>query len=150
GQMTRLTPDLKVAYTGGLFLPDGKSVLLLSDEGSQFAGLVQLDLATGARTRLTPGLRWDVEEFDLSQDGRLIAYVVNEAGVSTLYLMDAHTHAALPGPSLPPGVVTGVRFDSAGRNLGFTLNSATAPGDAYSWDTQTSHLMRWTQSETGG
>ena len=150
GALRELTPDLEVAYGGGEFTPDGRAVILLSDEGSQFVGLVRLDIATGARTFLTPGLNWDVEEFDVSPDGRTIAYVVNEAGQSRLRLMDARAGRARPAPDLPAGVVYGVRFDPRGARIGFTLNSATAPGDAYSFDLRTRALTRWTQSEVGG
>ncbi|MGE3248922.1 MAG: alpha/beta fold hydrolase [Hyphomonadaceae bacterium] len=150
GRLTELTPDLSVAYAGGEFTPDGRSVILLSDEGSQFVGVVRLDLATGGRTALTPGLNWDVEEFDLAPDGRTLAYVVNEAGASRLHLMDLRTRRALAQPQLPPGVVYGVRFDDQSRRIGFTLNSSTAPGDAYSYDVRTRQLTRWTQSEVGG
>ncbi|HRE42563.1 MAG TPA: S9 family peptidase [Terricaulis sp.] len=150
GAMTQLTPELSVSYSGGAFTPDGAAVIALSDEGAQFERLVRIDLASGARTVLTPDLNWGVESFDISPDGRTIAYVVNEAGRSTLRLLDARTRRALPAPALPPGIVSGIEFDAEGRNLGFTLNSATAPGDVYSWDTRSRRLTRWTQSETGG
>lgn len=151
GALTRLTPDITVAYSGGEFTPDGRAVLTLSDENSQYQRLVRIDLATGARSMLTPSsLGWDVEGFDLSDDGRTIAYVVNEAGRSSLHLMNARSLRALPAPELPPGIVSGIQFDPAGRRLGFTLNSATAPGDVYSWDLRAHQLTRWTASEAGG
>lgn len=150
GQVTRLTPDISVSYQGGEFTPDGRSIITASDEGSQFHRLVRIDLATGVRTVLTPNLSWGVESFDLSPDGRTIAYVVNEAGQSTLHLMNASNQRAMPAPQLPPGIVSGVTFDRESRRIGFTLNSSTAPGDVYSWDLRTRRLTRWTQSETGG
>lgn len=151
GALTRLTPEITVAYSGGEFTPDGRAVLTLSDESSQYQRLVRIDLATGARTALTPSdLGWDVESFDLSDDGRTIAYVVNQAGRSSLRLMNARTLRPLPAPELPSGIVSGVQFDPAGRRLGFTLNSSTAPGDVYTWDLRAHALARWTASETGG
>lgn len=150
GAMTRLTPELTVSYTDGEFTADGRAIITLSDEGAQFQRLVRIDLATGARTVLTPGVSWNVESFDLSPDGRTIAYVINEAGSSSLRLMDARTQRALPAPALAPGIVSGVEFDEASQRIGFTLNSATAPGDVYSWDLRARRLTRWTQSETGG
>ena len=148
--LTRITPDLAVAYSGGEFTPDGRALITLSDENSQFQRLVRIDLASGARQLLTADLGWGVESFDLSPDGRTIAYVVNEAGRSSLRLMDARSLRALPAPQLPPGIVSGVTFDPQSRRIGFTLNSATAPGDVYSWDLRARRLTRWTQSETGG
>jgi dipeptidyl aminopeptidase/acylaminoacyl peptidase len=150
GQETQLTPDLEVAYGGGEFTPDGRAVVTTSDENSDFSRLVRIDLTNGARTVLTPDLNWDVESFDLSPDGRVIAYTVNEAGQSSLRLMDLRTRRALASPSLPAGIVSGVRFDNQNRRIGFTLNSSTAPGDVYSWDLRARQLIRWTQSETGG
>jgi dipeptidyl aminopeptidase/acylaminoacyl peptidase len=43
-----------------------------------------------------------------------------------------------------------VSFSPDNRRLGFTLNSATAPGDVYTWELRARRLTRWTQSETGG
>jgi dipeptidyl aminopeptidase/acylaminoacyl peptidase len=148
--LTRITPDLTVAYGGGEFTPDGGAVIVLSDENSQFQRLVRVDLVSGERSVMTSELNWGIESFDLSEDGRTLAYVVNEAGSSSLRLMDVRTLRALPAPHLPAGIVSGVTFDHQGRRLGFTLNSATAPGDVYSWDLRSRSLTRWTQSETGG
>jgi dipeptidyl aminopeptidase/acylaminoacyl peptidase len=148
--ITRITPDLTVAYNGGEFTPDGRHIITLSDENSQFQRLVRIDLSSGARQVLSGDLAWNIESFDLSDDGRTIAYVVNEAGRSSLRLMDARTLRALPSPALPAGIISGVTFDDAGRRLAFTLNSATAPGDVYSWDLRARRLTRWTLSETGG
>lgn len=102
-ELTRITPDLTVSYSGGEFTPDGRSIITLSDEDSQFQRLVRIDLATGERTVLTPGLSWGVEGFDVSQDGRTIAYVVNEAGRSSLRLMDARKSASASGAAVAAG-----------------------------------------------
>ncbi len=150
GQNARLTPEITVSYGGGEFTPDGRSVIATSDENSNFQRLVRIDLASGARAVLTPDVQWDVESFDLSPDGRTIAYVVNEAGSSSLRLMDVRTGRALQAPRLPAGIVTSVTFDRQSRRIGFTLNNSTAPGDVYSWDMRARQLTRWTQSETGG
>ncbi|KAF0171250.1 MAG: S9A/B/C family peptidase [Caulobacteraceae bacterium] len=154
GALRELTPELNVAYDGGEFTADGRSVILVSDEGSDFARLVQLDLATGARTLLSPAtLNWDVEGFDLSRDGRRIAYTANVDGASELHIIDMRLRSAtreLPAPQLPPGLIGGLGWDEAGVKLGLTLNSATSPSDVHVYDLQTRQLTRWTQSEVGG
>ncbi|MDX2237839.1 MAG: S9 family peptidase [Hyphomonadaceae bacterium] len=150
GALQELTPDLDVAYAGGEFSPDGRALYLLSDEGSDHVRLVRLDRETGARTPLSPETAWSVESFDLSPDGRKIAYVVNEAGNSTLRLIDARTGRALPAPALPAGVISGVTFCDESARIGFTLNGATSPGDVYTYELRARRLTRWTQSEVGG
>jgi dipeptidyl aminopeptidase/acylaminoacyl peptidase len=50
-----------------------------------FQRLAYLDLATRQPKYLTTKIPWDVDGFRLSHDGRRIAFVTNEAGVSVLH-----------------------------------------------------------------
>ena len=154
GKLTELNPPkkgaAKIAYGGGKFTPDGKAVLLLSDEGSDFLRLVQVDLATGAKTNVSGDRPWDVEDFALSDDGRVLAYVVNEDGYSKLVVQDFRTRRALPQPDLPAGVVGDIAFSPDGAKLGFSLATPTAVSDAWSWSVADGKLDRWTASELGG
>ena len=59
---------------------DGRSIYYITDQGSEFRRLVHHDLASGHIETLTDNISWDVEEFDLSDDGTLIAWVANEDG----------------------------------------------------------------------
>ena len=150
GKLTELNPGKTAAYSGGTFAPDGKSLLLLSDEGSDFTRLVQIDLATGGKVVLSGERPWDIEEFALSDDGRVLAYVVNEDGYSKLIVQDFRTRRALPQPTLPAGVVSGLAFSPDGSKLGFSLATPTAASDAWSWGVTDAKLERWTASELGG
>ncbi|HUO50916.1 MAG TPA: S9 family peptidase, partial [Gemmatimonadaceae bacterium] len=151
GAMTALTPKGAelVAYDRGAFAADGKGIYTVTDLGSDVARLAYLDLATKRVTPVTKA-SWDVEAFALSRDGRTIAYVTNEDGISKLHLMRAGTHAALPAPKVPVGVIGDLRWHPDGTLLGFTVNSARAPSDAYVLDVKRGSVARWTASETGG
>lgn len=149
GAFTRVTPEIAASYSGGEFTPDGRAIITISDEASQFRRLVRIDLASGARQALTPNLGWDVESFDLADNGRALAYVVNEAGWSSLRLMDLSSLRTLSGPRLPRGVISSLKFSPNGERLAFTLNSATAPSDVYSWNVRARRLTRWTRSGPG-
>src|SRR5262249_51666672 len=61
---------------------DGRSIYYLTDKGSEFRRLVRYELASGEVKGLSESLTGDVEEFDLSEDGKLNAWTVNEEGVS--------------------------------------------------------------------
>ncbi len=149
GRLTAIgDPAKNVAYGGLQFAADGR-VWALSDEGSDVQRLGLLDPATGAFTAKTPAGRWDIDEFDISEDGRTIAYFTNEAGISRLYLMDTASGRSRRVESLPIGVAGGLEFAPWGE-LGFTFNSARGTADAWSLNPANGKLTRWTQSETGG
>ncbi|MFL6232104.1 MAG: S9 family peptidase [Thermoanaerobaculia bacterium] len=156
GEIHTLTPgnkrkeDPTVAYQGGRWSTDGRSVYTTSDRDSEFLRLVRLDLATGATTVLSGDVPWDVEQFDLSEDGRLLAFFTNEDGVSRLHLLDATTGAPLPTPDLPAGVSGGLLFRHGSHEMAFDLSSARSPSDVYSYDPDSRRLERWTASEAGG
>jgi len=152
GKAELLTPPgaEKVAWGTATFTADDLAVLALSDQGSEFARLVRLDLATKATRVLSADFPGDIEEFDLSENGRRLAIVTNEDGVSILRILDPETGAVLTQPKLPLGVLGNVKWREDNRTLGFYLNSATSPTDAWSLDLATEQLTRWTESETGG
>lgn len=140
----------KVGYQGGAFTADGAAVVTLSDDGSDMTRPVVLDIATGAARDLEPGAKWPVEDFKLSPDGAVIAYLVNEEGFSRIALKEVATGKALPAPKLPLGVMTGMGFSPDGKQLGFSLSTSTSSGDVWSFDLADGKLVGWTQSELGG
>jgi dipeptidyl aminopeptidase/acylaminoacyl peptidase len=150
GTLTPITPDLRVSYDGGSFSNDGRSIFVLTDEGSEFTYLVRINLATGARTRISAARFWDVEGFDVAPDGSKVVFTVNEEGLSKLYVQSLTQGASAQLVTLPVGTVGGVDWDAASARLGFTMSTATAPGDAYTYNVATRALTRWTESEIGG
>jgi dipeptidyl aminopeptidase/acylaminoacyl peptidase len=107
-----------------------------------------MDLATKQLKFLTAEIPWDVKSFDLTRDGKKIAFVTDEDGVSVLHVMDAATGKELTAPKLPAGVISGLRWHRNGHDLAFTMQSARAQADCFSWDAATSKLERWTNSES--
>ena len=150
GKATRIAPKAEAAiYRAPRYLPGGRKLIAISDRGSDTRRLVEIDIATGEQTVLTPDLRWDVEDFDLTDDGRVLAYSVNEDGFSRVVVQDRVTRRALPQPVLPRGVLTALKFSPDGRNLAIGLTSATSAGDVWSWAVGGGDLTRWTVSELG-
>jgi dipeptidyl aminopeptidase/acylaminoacyl peptidase len=150
GKLTEIAPGVKTAYDGGRFMPGGKSFVALSDKDADNMRLVEVDVASGAQTVLTPGLKWDVETFDMSDDGRILAYSVNEDGYSVVHVRDMRTKRALPQPKLPVGVLGGLKLSKDGSKLAIGLSTPKSAGDVWSWDVKAATLTRWTASELGG
>jgi len=149
GAMTPIGDHKKaIAYGGGRFAPDG-TLWVTSDEGSDFQRLGTLDPKTGKFTPRAPEKKWDVESFDIADDGSFIAYTVNEAGLFKLRLLDPATGAVRDVTALPKGTIGGVDIAPWGT-IGLTVSSAKVPSDAYSVDPVTLAATRWTMSETGG
>lgn len=139
-----------VAYGGAEFAPDGKGVYLTSDQGAEYQRLAYLDLATKTVTPLTTDIAWDVEEFDVSPDGKRVAFTTNEAGISRLHLLDTGTRRHRVLERIPVGTIGALAWRTDSRDLGFTVGSARATSDVYSVDVTTGDITRWTESELGG
>src|SRR5579859_1432528 len=151
GEKTALTPrdaKEKISYGDAEFSKDGKGIYLTTDKGSEFHRLAYFDLGTKGYSFLTSEIPWDVESFDLSHEGKRVALVTNEAGQSVVREFDTAKKTSLHKLDVPSGVAGSVHWHANGRDLGFSLNNARGPGDAYSIDVTTGKLERWTTSET--
>jgi dipeptidyl aminopeptidase/acylaminoacyl peptidase len=151
GEKTPLTPreaKEQVSYGDAQFSKDRKGAYVTTDKDSEFHRLAFLDFSTKHLRYLTGEIPWDVVGFWLSDDGRRMALVTNEAGLSVLHVRAAGSDTDSPLPKLPSGVIGAVRWHHNGRDLGFTIANARGPGDVYSVDLATGKLERWTNSET--
>ena len=158
GALTRIEPSSEngtASVAQAKFSPDGR-LYFLSDRGGEFMALHYMDVATREIHTLTPNTNWDVERFALSQDGRLLAYTINEGGFDRLVLYDTRQRADILLPPLPAGgVIGGIAFDRTGRQLAVSVESALAPSDIYVYSVRSLgsgpevQLTRWTQSEIG-
>ncbi|MBW4420401.1 MAG: S9 family peptidase [Myxacorys californica WJT36-NPBG1] len=148
--ITSKTGNSKVSYEAGAFSKDGKGLYVITDRESEFLRLAYVDLATQKHTYLTSQIPWDVEEFDLSDDGKLLAFVTNEDGASVLHLLDTATGKEKALPKLPIGQVSGILWHPNNQDLGFTLVAARSTADVYSLNVTDNKIERWTESETGG
>ncbi|HET7709670.1 MAG TPA: S9 family peptidase [Sphingomicrobium sp.] len=136
-------------YQDARFTNDGRGILVVTDYRSDLRHLAEIDIATGRRTNLTPGLKWEVEEFEVSPDGNLIAYAVNEDGYSSLRLIDRRAGREIAVPKLPGGVFTGLKFSPDGRRIAFSMSTAKSAGDVWTWGVGGRAITRWTNSELG-
>jgi dipeptidyl aminopeptidase/acylaminoacyl peptidase len=155
GEKTSLMPagtrrGDKIAYGEARFSKDGKGVYVTTDAGAEYMNLAYIEISRPeAKYVITgPEAKWDVETFDLSKDGKLIAYVKDENGLSAIHVRKTADQKEIPLRNLPVGVVTSLRWRRNGEELGFSLTNARGPGDCYSMDVATGKLERWTTSET--
>ncbi|HEV7519173.1 MAG TPA: prolyl oligopeptidase family serine peptidase [Thermoanaerobaculia bacterium] len=152
----RVTSGPTVLYQGGHWAKDGRSVYTTSDRDAEFRRLVRLDVdggpggAAGKATVLSGAIPWGVEDFDLSEDGALLAFFTNEDGFSKLHALKAADGVAVRVPDLPAGVAGGISFRPGSHEVAFQVSWARSPADIYSFDPDSGRLDRWTASEAGG
>jgi dipeptidyl aminopeptidase/acylaminoacyl peptidase len=153
GEKTLVTPKggtEKVSYDGAQFSKDGNGLYVTTDRGTDVHRLAYIDLATKQHTYLTEHIKWDVDAFALSWDGRTLAFTSNEDGLGVLHLLDPRSGKELSPPKMPPGLAYPYHWHKNNRDLGFVFNSTRSPGDCYSLDIKTGKVEPWTASETGG
>ena len=128
----------------------------VTDQGGEFQQLAWQPLDGGATPEIiTADIPWDVDNGEISHDRRRIAFVVNENGMSKLYLLDTETKQYRSVDNIPTGLVFGFDFSPDDRYLGMTLNTARTPSDAFVLELgngplEHGRLVRWTSSEVGG
>lgn len=149
GHRTDLSlPDGQIGAIGDMrFSPDGKTIYLSTDVGSEFRRLARYDIASGKYTWLTTNLDWDVSGIEVDPHTGNVAFTVNEDGASSLYLYEREQVRQV---NIPLGIVSGVEFSPDSQQLGFSLARPDSPADAYSLSLADGKLIRWTFSEVGG
>ena len=136
------------------YAPDGRSAYFISNEGTEFRTLRRHNAAMGATAESISGdIPWDVTGYTIADDGRHLAFITNEDGISKLHVRRLPDHAPVEVPALPIGVIGGVEFSPDGQRLALTLNSATSPSDVHVIDLAAGDAgtpVAWTASEVGG
>lgn len=153
GKKELLTPKNKkekIAYNYAAFSSDGKGIYALTDKDCEFVRLAYIDLASRKHTYLTTSIPWDIDEFALSYDRNRIAYVSNEQGANVLHVRNLAGNKELPVPAMPLGLISGLQWHRNGREVGFTYINPRSADDAYSLDSESGKIERWTTSELGG
>jgi dipeptidyl aminopeptidase/acylaminoacyl peptidase len=151
GEKSSLLPQTQnISFDEVRFSPDNRGLFLTTDKDSEFLRLAHLDLSSGTIEPMTKDIPWDIEGFEVSHDGRMLAFVSNEAGLSRLYLLDLSTRRYQLVKDAPAGVIGGLKWRRGARELGFTVGSARAGADVFALNADDGRVTRWTESELGG
>jgi dipeptidyl aminopeptidase/acylaminoacyl peptidase len=149
GEVTLLTPhEGDARFYGARVTPGGGSAFLATDRDGDFMRLVRLDLSTLEITYLTPD-DWDVEDVELSEDGRYLLASRNVEGYSDLVLFSGEGRR-MPDLRVPEGVVGGFEFSPDSRRVAFTLVGPTRNPDIWVLDLPDGEPRQTTRSSTAG
>jgi dipeptidyl aminopeptidase/acylaminoacyl peptidase len=130
---------------------EDRQVLAVSNALGEFSSVVRVDLATGVVAPLFPQQQWDVEDIDVSPDGRYLAVMRNIDGSSDIGVYDqADSMKQVRSLKFDQGVARSPRFNHAGTEIGFDISGPQIPGDVFSRTLNSGLMTRWTRGETGG
>lgn len=145
GSKVLLSPKSSQAeyYDFPQFGKDGKGIYVVTDHDSDSRRLAYIDLTSRKISYIPHTGKWDVEEFQVSPDGRAIAFITNEDGTSRLHLAALNTgKEVLPSP-LPLGIISDLKWRKDSTEIAFNFKSPRTPNDVYSVNAQTGNAELW-------
>jgi dipeptidyl aminopeptidase/acylaminoacyl peptidase len=140
GRLEELTPHQgEVLNTATGVSPDGKLVLLSSNQKGGYSNVALLDTPTKKLTWVTD-TQWDAASGDFSPDGRQFTYVINQDGQTSVFLQGVGQQQAqkLPFPeglTFPAGLPTA--FSPDGARLLVSHQDSQRVGDFWMYDLTT-------------
>jgi dipeptidyl aminopeptidase/acylaminoacyl peptidase len=156
GAVRQLNPSGGEArYSAICYAPDGKSLYLNTDLGSDFLYVARFDLETLSIETMVAH-DWDVEFVTPSPNGQLLAYTLNVDGAYQIHLFDTTSGASHISPTIgtSPGVVAlwdeALVFSPESTLLAFSFTSATQTSDIYIWDLELGLVRPVTRSSHAG
>jgi dipeptidyl aminopeptidase/acylaminoacyl peptidase len=132
------------------FSRDGKGIYVVTDHDSDMRRLAYIELSTRKITYVPSNPKWDVDEFQLAPDGKTLAFVTNEDGISRLHLFDVAAAKESSVPQLPIGIIADLKWQKNSTDLAFNFKSAHTPDDVYSVNFETGKAELWAKSVTNG
>ncbi len=149
-------PDNKSTNFPVAFDDKNSGFWFITDQGGEFNQLAWQSLEPNSEPEfVTKDIPWNVSSATISHDRRRIVFVVNEDGMSRMYLLDTQTRGYRQVGVLPTGRVYAPVFSPDDSRMAMTLNTPQTPSDAFVLDLGAgpldySALTRWTESEVGG
>lgn len=151
GRLEQINPkDEKIAYGLAVWSKDNKGIYITTDDGSNFLQLKYYDLKKKKFKTISSEIPWDIEQFELSEDGKKLAFIANESGLAKLYILNTKTNKYKKVPNIPIGQVYGLAFHPSNEKLALVINTPQTPGDIFLLNLENNLLDRWTYSEVGG
>jgi dipeptidyl aminopeptidase/acylaminoacyl peptidase len=149
GQTTNLTPHVgKVLNFSSSLSPDGKTLLITSNEKGGYQNVALLDVATKKRTWVTD-TKWEATSGDFSPSDESFTYKLNADGLTDLYLVNIATMRAEKIPmeaGLNSFSVYPNSFSPSGNRLLLSHESSVQPADFWIYDVASRSASQFTRT----
>jgi dipeptidyl aminopeptidase/acylaminoacyl peptidase len=137
GELGNLTPHQgDVVNSVSSLSPDGKTLLITSNEKGGYDNVALVDVASKQRTWITD-LKWEASAGEFSPDGKSFTYTLNADGRRDIYLVDRNSGRTTvlrfaAGITVPAGNPRA--YSLSGDHLLITHQSSTEPPDLWVYD----------------
>ena len=140
----------RARYIAPRFVDNGQTLLMISDHGREFQGLVRYSLSTETLEWCVTFDDADIEAYALSPQRDRVAVAVNRDGWSVLVLhrFDDGTQRVIDG--LPRGVITALSWPLLRDELLLCFESASRPSEIWRVDPQGGDAAPLTRSSRAG
>lgn len=128
------------------FTPDGKSMLYLTDQGSDWLYLMSYDLETGEHTEMMRPEKWDIAFVYYSYNGTYRVIGINENSVNRLIIENLETGENLEIPGLPEGNITGVNFSMSEKLMRFFVVDDNNPSNLFVYNLESGEVKQLTDN----
>lgn len=149
GQTRNLTPhEGKVINAASSLSPDGKTLLITSNQKGGYENVALLDVASKKLTWVTD-TKWQAASADFSPSGKSFTYTLNADGLTDVYLVDAKTlHATkIPLATGLNGLAADLNsYSPSGNRLLLSHQSSIRPGDFWVFDIASGKMSQLTHS----
>ena len=155
GKEELLTPhEPPGAFDGGQLSPDGSTVYLTSNTGSDRTGFARVRVGPDGKPGPLEPLVFrndaELDDFEIDEQGRTAVLLWNVAGRSELESLSLPDLARAAAPALPGEIAGGLELSRDGRFLALTVAGAKLPTDVWVLDRTSGRLAKVTESPHEG
>ena len=138
----------RTIYTALQFDNTNGNIYLLTNKNSEFTYPALFNINKGSIEPLISNPAGETSSYAINKNQSMAAFVVNESGVSKMFLQDLNSKKISP-IKLPIGVAGSPVWHNNNEQFAFHLSTFQSPNDIFVYDVQKASLTRWTESEIG-
>jgi dipeptidyl aminopeptidase/acylaminoacyl peptidase len=149
GESKHITPhEGDVDYSPQYFSPDGKRLIYLTNEGSEFMYISSYDLATGEKTKIEDA-PWDIMYTYLSRNGKYrVVAINNDARTEIKVYNEADGGKLVQLKNVLKGDITGVNISDSEKLMTFYVSTSKSPSNLYLYNLETDEIKQLTNTLT--
>jgi dipeptidyl aminopeptidase/acylaminoacyl peptidase len=149
GQTKHITPhEGDIDYRPQYFSRDGKQLIYLTNEGSEFMYIARYDLASGTVTKIEDA-PWDIMYTYLSHTGKYrVVAINNDARTEIKVYNEADGGKLVQLQNVPEGDITGVTISDSEKLMTFYVSTSKSPSNLFLYNLETNELKQLTNTLT--